>query len=86
MKYKVVDTLEDLIRIAEKQENIKSTPIPPQNKTNIHYTSLRVSSSTSTLHPSNTLSSMEAVIEQLVSQMTQINVHFLEPRAFRNTE
>ena len=69
VKCEGVDTLEDVIRIAEKKEaSLESTPtIPPKDTTNIHPTLLRASSSTSTLHPSNTPSQMEAAMEQLVS-------------------
>ena len=77
MKYEGVDTLEEVIRIAEKKEaSLESTPIIPSKDTaDIQHTSLRTSSSTSTLHPSNTPSRMEAAMEQLVSQMTQLSVH-----------
>ena len=88
VKYEGVDTLEDVICIAEKKEaSLESTPIiPPKGATDIHPTSLRASSSTNTLHPSNTPSRMEVAMEQLVSQMTQFSVHLLQPRTFRNSE
>jgi hypothetical protein len=46
VKYEGVDTLEDVIRIAEKKEaSLKSTPIiPTKDATDIHLTSLRTSS------------------------------------------
>ena len=88
VKYEDVDTLEDVIRIAKKKEaSLKLTPIiPPKDTTDIHPTSLRASSSTSMLHPSNTPSQIEAAMEQLVSQMIQLSVHLLQPRTFCNTE
>ena len=54
--YEGVDTLEDVIRNAEKKEaSLESTLIiPPKDTTDIHPISLQASSSTSTLHPSNT--------------------------------
>ena len=81
VKYEGVDTFKEVIRIAEKKEaSLESTPIIPSKDTSdIQHTSLRTSSSTSTLHPSNTPSRMEAAIEQLVSQMTQFSVHLLQP-------
>ena len=88
IKYEGVKILEDVIRIAENKEaSLESIPIiSPKDTTDIHPTSLWASSLTSTLHPSNTPSRMEAHIEQLVSQMTQLSVHLLQPRTFRNTE
>lgn len=88
VKYEGVDTLEDVIRIAEKKEaSLESTPIiQTKDATDIHPTSLRALSSTSTLHPSNAPSRLEAAMEQLVSQMTQLSVHLLQPQTFRNTE
>ena len=88
VKYEGVDILEDVICIAEKKEaSLESTPIiPPKGVTDIHPTSLRASSSTNTLHPSNTPSRMEVAMEQLVSQMTQLSIHLLQPRTFRNSE
>ena len=88
VKYKGVDTLEEVIRIAEKKKvSLESTPIIPSKDTaDIQHTSLQTSSSTSTLHPSNMLSRIKADMEQLVSQMTQVSVHLFQPRTFRNTE
>ena len=79
MKYEGVNTLEEVIRIAEKKEaSLESTPIISSKDTaDIQHTSLRTSSSTSTLHPSNTPSKMEAALEQLVLQMTELSVQLL---------
>jgi hypothetical protein len=88
VKYEGVDTLKDVICITEKKKaSLESTRIiSPKDVTNIHPTSLRASSSTSMLHPSNMPSRMEAAMEQLVSQMTQLSVHLLQPRFFCNSK
>jgi len=72
--------LEEVIRIAEmKEASLESTPvISPKDTTDIHHTSLRVLSLTNTFHLSNKPSRMEAAMEQFVSQMTQLNIHFLQ--------
>ena len=83
-----MDTLEDVMRIAKKNEvSLESTLIISlKDTTNIHSTPLRASSLTSTLYPSNTPSRMEAAMEQLVSQMTQLSVHLLQPQTFRDPQ
>ena len=88
VKYEGLDILEEVIRIAEKKEaSLESTLImPPKDTANIQHTPLRASFSTNTLHSSNTPSKMEVVMEQLVSQMTQISVHLLQPQTFCNTK
>ena len=64
VKYKGVDTLEDVIRIVEKNfELVWISMIPPMDMADSQQTSLRASSSTSTLHPSNTLLKMEATMK-----------------------
>jgi hypothetical protein len=80
--------LEDVIRIAEKKKvSLESTlKILPKDATDIHPTSLGASFLICTFHSFNTPSRMEAAMEQLVLQMTQLSVHFFQPRTFRNSE
>ena len=84
VKYEGVDTLEDVICIVEKKEgSFELTPIiPPKDTADIHHTSLRASSSTNTLHSSNTSSQMEAAMEQPMSQITQLTFIFFNHKLF----
>ena len=88
VKYEVVDTLEDILYIAKKKEaSLELTPIiPPKDTADILHTPLRASSSTSTLHSSNTPSKMETAMEELVWQITQFRVHLLQLWKFCNTK
>ena len=81
VKYEGVDTLKNVIYITEKKEaSLELTSIiSPKDTTYIHATPLPASSLISMLHPSNTLSRMEAVMKQLVSQIIQLSVHLLQP-------
>lgn len=66
---------------------MKSTPILPlKDSIDIHLTPLRASYSTSAFYSSHKLSRMVAALKQLVSQITQLSVHLLQPRVFRNEE
>jgi hypothetical protein len=88
VKYKGVDTLND-IHIAEKKEgSLKSTPIilPKDSILDIYLTPLRASSLTNTFYPSNKPSRIVAAMEQRVSQITQLSVHLFQPRVFCNHE
>ena len=60
VKYEVVDTLEDILCIAEKKEaSMESIPIiPPKDTAYILHTLLRASFLTNTFHSSNTPSKM----------------------------
>lgn len=88
VKYEGVDTLEDVIRNAEKKEaSLEFTPMTsPQNIAKTNITLVGTSSSTIPIQTPNTHSRMAVAMEQLVSQMTQLSVHLLQPRAARNIE
>ena len=68
MKYEGIDTFEDVIRIAEKNEaSLKSTPIiPPRDTIKISVTSPGAFSLSSLLQPPNTPSRLKVTIEQFV--------------------